>query len=305
MEVFWLKGVKRMKNQKRRKRRRARKIKGMCILCLCAVVGLGLWKQMNKDMGENILAEIADVFSEEKKDYIIEAPKVLEENEIEEKLKELAGEYDEFSEVYEMRDNYPKDMLAALCNNPEMVDFVKGYFDAEKKASGEITRSELEERFPLFLQWDKRWGYASYGNSNIGMSGCAPTCLSMVIVGLTGNKDATPAQVANFAWKNGYYIEGTGTSWSLMTNGCLEYGISGREISLDKDIIFRELEQGHPVICSVRAGDFTTSGHFILLVGVEDGKIKVNDPNSTYRSKETWDYDKLREQIKNLWAFSA
>lgn len=299
------KGVKVMKNQKKRKRGRARKIKGMCILCLCAVVGMGLWKQINKDMGENILAEIVDAFSEEKKDYIIEAPKVLEENEIERTLKEMAGEYEEFTEVYEMRVNYPKDMLAALCNNPEMIDFVKGYLNAEKKASGEITRSELEERFPLFLQWDIRWGYASYGNSNIGMSGCAPTCLSMVIVGLTGNKDATPAQVASFAYENGYYIEGTGTSWSLMTNGCLEYGISGREIGLDKDIIFRELEQGHPIICSVRAGDFTTLGHFITLVGVEDGKIKVNDPNSTYRSNETWEYDRLMGQIKNLWSFSV
>lgn len=294
-----------MRNQKRRKRRRARRIKGICVIGLCAVIGFGLWKQMDTDLKENILAEITKNFGEEETGYQIKAPKILEDFEIEEKLGKLAGEYDEFSEVYEKRDNYPKDMLAALCNNPEMIDFVKGYLDAEKKANGGITRDELEERFPLFLQWDKRWGYASYGNSNIGMSGCAPTCLSMVIVGLTGNKDATPAQVAKFAWKNGYYIEGTGTSWSLMTNGCLEYGIRGQEISLDKDIIFKELEQGHPVICSVRAGDFTTAGHFILLVGVEDGKIKVNDPNSTYRSNWIWEYDKLRGQIKNLWAFSA
>lgn len=294
-----------MKNRKRRKRRRAKRIKGICLLCLCAVAGFGIWKQMDKDVGENILAEIAETFGQEKKGYTIEAPRVLEEIEIEQKLKELAEEYEEFEEVYKIRDNYSKDMLAALCNNPEMIEFVKDYLNAEQKANGGITKEELQEKFPLFLQWDKRWGYASYGSSNIGMSGCAPTCLSMVIVALTGNKNATPAQVANFAVENGYYVEGTGTSWSLMTSGGTEYGINGREISLDKDIVFHELEQGHPIICSVRAGDFTTQGHFITLVGVEDGKIKVNDPNSTYRSKETWEFDQLMGQIKNLWAFTA
>lgn len=294
-----------MRNQKRRKRRKAKRIKGVFVLCLCAVVAFGVWKQIDKGAEENILAEFVETFGEEKKGYTIGAPKVLKDSEIERELKELAREHEKFAEVYNMKDNYSKDMLGALCNNPEMIDFVKDYLNAEQKTNGGITRKELEEKFPLFLQWDKRWGYASYGGSNIGMSGCAPTCLSMVIVGLTGNKNATPAQVADFAAKNGYYIEGTGTSWSLMTSGCLEYGINGREISLDKDIVFKELEQGHPIICSVRAGDFTTQGHFITLVGVEDGKIKVNDPNSTYRSKETWEFDQLMGQIKNLWAFSA
>lgn len=294
-----------MKNQKRRKRRRARKIKRIFVIGFCFFAGLGLWKQMNTETKGTTVVDILETFTEKKKDYVIEAPQILDDAEIEKRLKNLAEEYEEFQEVYEKRRNYSNDMLAALCNNPEMIDFVKGYFDAGKEANGGITGKELEEKFPLFLQWDKRWGYVSYGNSNIGMSGCAPACLSMVIVALTGNKDASPDQVANFAWKNGYYIEGTGTSWSLMTSGCLEYGVNGKEISLNRDIMFKELEQGHPIICSVRAGDFTTLGHFIVLVGIEDGKIKVNDPNSTYRSRETWEYDRLAGQIKNLWAFSV
>ena len=38
------------------------------------------------------------------------------------------------------------------------------------------------------------------------------------------------------------------------------------------------LENGEPVICSMRPGDFTTKGHFIVLVGMEDGKIRVQCP---------------------------
>ena len=55
----------------------------------------------------------------------------------------------------------------------------------------------------------------------------------------------------------------------------------------------------------MRPGDFTTSGHFIVLTGVENGKIRVNDPNSKVNSEKLWDYDRLESQINNLWAFSV
>lgn len=50
-------------------------------------------------------------------------------------------------------------------------------------------------------------------------------------------------------------------------------------------------------------GDFTTIGHFILLTGVRDGKIMLNDSNSKERSEKLWDYSVLEKQIKNLWVF--
>ena len=55
----------------------------------------------------------------------------------------------------------------------------------------------------------------------------------------------------------------------------------------------------------MRPGDFTTTGHFIVLAGVEDGKIRVNDPNSVKRSEELWDYETLEYQINNLWAYTV
>ena len=89
-----------------------------------------------------------------------------------------------------------------------------------------------------------------------------------------------------------------------MTEGCEHFGIHGTEISLDENVIKQHLEKGEPIICSMRPGDFTTEGHFIVLAGEADGKIMVNDPNSRKRSRVLWDYDTLEPQIKNLWAFS-
>ncbi len=39
---------------------------------------------------------------------------------------------------------------------------------------------------PLLLQTDSRWSNVPYGSSTIGISGCAPTCLSMAAIALTG-----------------------------------------------------------------------------------------------------------------------
>lgn len=102
-----------------------------------------------------------------------------------------------------------------------------------KKNKGFREIVEHAENYPLFLQWDERWGYAAYGSSSIGISGCGPTCLSMVVYGLTDNAMATPDKVARYSEEQGYYIEGTGTSWDLMTTGAASFGVTGEELSLD------------------------------------------------------------------------
>ena len=184
-----------------------------------------------------------------------------------------------------------------------MLDFVKGYLDSDGSVTGGFSLLELAEEHPVILQWDKRWGYAPYGDSDIGMAGCAPTCLSMVILQLTKDSSATPDKVADYAMENGYYLEGTGTAWSLMTEGGIAFQVEGEEISLDEGRIDQALSQGHPVVLSLRPGDFTTEGHFIVLVEKQDGGYVVRDPNSRVRSQKLWDYGTLEPQIKNLWEF--
>ena len=160
-------------------------------------------------------------------------------------------------------------------------------------------------RIPLLLQWDERWGYGIYGDDMIALSGCGPTVIAMVAAGLTGDDTVTPYKVAQFAAENGYYAGDSGTSWSLMTEGARQFGIYGEELGLSADAVFSALEAGHPVVCSMSPGDFTTTGHFIVLTGIEDGRIRVNDPNSRKRSEKLWDFDRLEPQIRNLWVFTA
>ncbi len=198
---------------------------------------------------------------------------------------------------------YPEKLLESLSRNPELTDFVIHYHEKKGKVYADKLDDVKKGEVPLLLQWDERWGYGKYGSSNVAISGCGPTALAMVIPAVTGKDDYTPYDVSKYAYENGYYLESSGTTWDLMRKGAAHFGLKSRELPLDETSIKKALNNGHPIICSMRKGDFTINGHYIVLVKVEDGKIKVNDPNSKIRSNILWDYSRLKGQIKNLWEF--
>ena len=202
--------------------------------------------------------------------------------------------------------DYPKSLVALMERNPEARQFVLDYPKNKDRTEEIDISSEVSiGEFPLFLQWDERWGYETYGNDFLAVTGCGPTCLSMVTCGLTGNSEWNPYKTASFADQSGYYVPGAGSSWDLMENGAAFLGLQVHSISPDAAEITGALQSGMPVICSMRPGDFTTSGHFIVLIGVDDnGKIIVHDPNSRKNSKKSWGIDTLVPQIKGLWAYS-
>ena len=76
---------------------------------------------------------------------------------------------------------WPKELVALLDKNPETKDFFLNY-PLKKDASPEIDLSECidTDDVPLLFQWDQRWGYDRYAGELMGLSGCDPTCLSMV-----------------------------------------------------------------------------------------------------------------------------
>lgn len=218
-------------------------------------------------------------------------------------LEILAADYPEFEPFCKTFEKYPGNLMVALANNPDMISFAEGYLTADGKANGGLTAEEKAQKVPQLLQWDKRWGYVSYGDDNIALSGCAPTCLSMVIIALTGKTEVTPDIVADYAMENDYYFYGTGTKWEIMTEGCEAFGIQGEVTQPVESDVMAFLDAGNPIICSMGPGDFTAAGHFIVLSGIEDGKIRVNDPNSKVRSEKLWDFETIASQLKGMWVF--
>ncbi len=203
-------------------------------------------------------------------------------------------------------EEYPEELLELLEKNPEAEEFVFQY--PLKKDTYETSAMDAylnQPQMPLFLQWDSRWGYFLYGDKPLGMTGCGPTCLSMVALHLLQNPQMTPVYIADFAERNGYYVRGTGTAWALMTEGAAELGLRAKEVSLDEELVLRYLSQGKPIISAMGPGDFTEHGHFIVFTGIKDGKIMVNDPNSKVRSEMLWDFEDIKYQIKNMWVYTT
>lgn len=197
---------------------------------------------------------------------------------------------------------WPEELLDLLEKNPEAEAFVLNY-PIRKNLDSEIDLTEYLDSsdVPLLLQWDERWGYSQYAGELMGLSGCGPTCLSMVCLYLLDDASYTPQYIAQFATENGYSVSGNGSSWTLISEGGEKLGLDVTEIPLDENRIIRNLEVGNPIICVMGPGFFTSTGHFIVMTEYENGYVKVNDPNSPNRSEQTWKLTEVMEQIRNLW----
>ncbi len=200
-------------------------------------------------------------------------------------------------------DEYPKELIELVKKNEETYDFVKDYPNREtyQKATLDISKDVKKGKVPLLMQWDKRWGYDAYGDAMIALSGCGPTCMTMAYLYHTGDTSMNPKKMAEYAQDNGYHTD-EGTSWTFWTDGAAGLGLYGEEISLNESTIDAVLDCGGLVVCSMAPGDFTDTGHYILLRGYDSKGYFVNDPNHRSNSKKQWMFDTLSGQIKNLWA---
>ena len=176
----------------------------------------------------------------------------------------------------------------------------------QKRTASSTPRTEWKAgEVPFLYQIDPQWASHPYAGGTVEKNGCGPTCLSMVYVALTGRDDLDPAAMADFSERSGYTTDGM-TAWALMSDGAAELGLTSEELPASTAAVREALLAEKPIICSVGPGDFTTTGHFIVLSGLtEDGEVTVHDPNSVERSSRPWDLERVLGQCLNLWAFSA
>lgn len=200
----------------------------------------------------------------------------------------------------QVEETCPQSLLKLMERNSETEEFVMNYPNRRKEKIN-MKDFDRSEGVPLMLQWDTRWGYMQYGSDMVALTGCGPMCLAMAGYYVTGDAKFSPDKVVTFAEENGYYTQGNGSSWTLISEGGVKLGLDVTEIPLVKQRIFDNLAAGNPIICSMGPGDFTASGHYIVLVGEENGLIRVNDPNSIANSEKLWAFEDIKSQFRNLW----
>lgn len=299
----------RLYEQNRRKRRkRVRRMKVCLIGMAIAIFALFVYivVLLISLIAKTIEYREADLNNQVVQDAPVHLDEVThQENDTESVRDRTMKKLEDFAERNQFSvEEYPIEMIELLEKNPETEEFVLNYPMKKGNYSTAILNEYLNNiQVPLFLQWDSKWGYYEYGDKPMGITGCGPTCLSMVALHLLQNPQMTPVYMADFAERNGFYVEGTGTAWALMTQGAAQLGLHAQEVSLDEELVLKYLQQGRPIICAMGPGVFTESGHFIVFVGTKDGKIIVNDPNSKVRSEQLWSFEDIKYQIKNMWVY--
>lgn len=198
---------------------------------------------------------------------------------------------------------YPKQLKELALKNEEALEFVYDYpAEHVKEHTIDLTEEASMDSVPLFVQWDKRWGYEKYSGNFFAASGCGPTTLSMVVVYLTHNRAASPIAVAKYSKEAGYSVDGSGSSWTLISEGCRHYGVKAKAVALDESRMKAELDEGHPIVVNVGPGDFTDTGHFMVITGYDDEGFSINDPNSIEKSGKRWLFKNISSQIRAVWS---
>ena len=198
---------------------------------------------------------------------------------------------------------YPKQLKDLALKNEEALEFVYDYpAEHVKEHTIDLTEEASMDSVPLFVQRDKRWGYEKYSGNFFAASGCGPTTLSMVVVYLTHNREASPIAVAKYSKEAGYSVDGSGSSWTLISEGCRHYGVKAKTVALDESRMKAELDEGHPIVVNVGPGDFTDTGHFMVITGYDDEGFSINDPNSIEKSGKRWLFKNISSQIRAVWS---
>lgn len=282
----------------RRRRRRRRKIRHYVIF-LCSSIAVAVFVIVGSriitsgDGGTN--KNDVEAGNDTYDNAVIENSKISEKNNIQNNQSML----DDIMNSTQ----YPKQLQELALKNEEALEFVYDYpTEYVKEHKIDLTEEASMDSVPLFVQWDKRWGYEKYSGNFFAASGCGPTTLSMVVVYLTHNRDASPLAVAKYSKEAGYSVDGSGSSWTLISEGCRHYGVKAKTVALDESRMKAELDAGHPIVVNVGPGDFTDTGHFMVITGYDDEGFSINDPNSIEKSGKRWLFKNISSQIRAVWS---
>lgn len=162
-----------------------------------------------------------------------------------------------------------------------------------------------------YLQTDRRWANQAYAvkgeSATVGGSGCGPTAMAMVLATWADPK-VTPATECAWALAHGYKAKGHGTFYGYFTPAAARYGLTcaqlnyaslhGNAASSYHEKVKAALGRGDLVIACMGPGNWTRSGHFVLLWDVIGDVAYVNDPASTLTRRTRGSWALFRQQVK-------
>ena len=165
------------------------------------------------------------------------------------------------------------------------------------------TSGSMVNGFPYYMQSDPQWGSHPYGNhGTLSSSACGPTSMAMVMKSYGEN--VTPVETADWSAQHGYR-EKSGTGWGFFKAIGNTAGLTVNQFDPDVNRVKQDIQNGIPVIGSMRPGNFTKKGHFVVFTGMDSaGHIYVNDPSNSTRTSHSWEASQSLGQAKQFWEIS-
>ena len=156
-----------------------------------------------------------------------------------------------------------------------------------------------------YKQASKPWGPRMYSNHNdhkqsMANSGCGPTACADAVATLK-DPSVDPWTLAQLSMDNGYRTYNSGTAWGFFKFIAEYYGLYKFVQSGSYDALKSCLDAGGYVVCSMKPGYWTKSGHFICAWKYDGTYTYANDPASSSRKKQKT--SEFKKECKQYFCF--
>ena len=190
---------------------------------------------------------------------------------------------------------------------PDAVAFVAALTAEEGAPTGAQPYGSEASRgtYPKLYNWDPRWGYVTFGDGLMAITGSGPTAFATAIIGLTGATKTTPADLATLAVEQKQTDNTYGFTTTFVQSQAPKLGLTCSEFSPSGDNLTDVVESGTVVLAQMKAGSFGDTPHWLLVVGENlDGSVNINDPTSSANTSKPWDPATVAASAQSFWALA-
>lgn len=190
------------------------------------------------------------------------------------------------------------------------VDLNYMYIDVSKKEEEEVKMIRPVD----YKQTDPRWKTNSYAvdgeRSTIGSAGCGPTALADCL-GAIVSTYIDPLTLAAWSRDHNYKVKNSGTSYNFFVPCAADYGVKVRRLNTSNVYgkltdavhaqVLAELRAGNWIIACMGKGIWTSSGHYVVAYGCQNGNVYINDPASNKAVRACNKWLTFISQVKYYW----
>lgn len=165
-----------------------------------------------------------------------------------------------------------------------------------------------------YKQYDSKWGSLSYSvdgeKSTIKSAGCGPTALANVLAAIV-SPYIDPVTLAAWSRFHNYKVKNSGTSYNFFVPCAAAYGVKVRRLNVTNVYkksthsvhtqALAELQKGNWLIACMGKGNWTSSGHYITVYGLQNGMVYINDPASSKAARACNTWELFKSQVKYYW----